>query len=174
MPEKNNRDNPPFSIVMGIDPGTRITGYGIILRNGNKNEVLDYGCIRPPPNLRLSDRYLVIYQGVERLLELHRPEALVVETQFVQKNAQSAIKLGMARGVIIVAARKKGIPVYEYSPAKTKASVVGNGRASKSQVQYMVQHLLNLPQLPFPQDAADALSLALCHLQAPALIKKEI
>lgn len=171
------QEKKPFkdsTIIMGVDPGTRVTGYGIVRQQGSRHEVLDYGCIRPPLQLNLSDRYLVIFLGIEELLELHRPEALVVETQFVQKNVQSAMKLGMARGVIIVAARKKGIPVFEYSPAKAKAAVVGNGKASKFQVQNMVQHLLGLPHPPSPQDAADALSLALCHLQASRLTAKEI
>lgn len=165
---------PSETVVMGIDPGTKVTGYGIIYRSGSKNEVLDYGCIRPPPSLKLSDRYLIIFQGIEELLEMHRPHALVVETQFVQKNVQSAIKLGMARGVAIIAAKKQGIPVFEYTPAKAKAAVVGNGKASKGQVQAMVQRLLSLPYPPSPQDAADALSLALCHLQMNQMFAKEI
>jgi crossover junction endodeoxyribonuclease RuvC len=174
MSEKKKSDFKNASIVMGVDPGTRVTGYGVILRKDRQHQVLDYGCIRPPADLKLSDRYLVIFHGIEELLELHHPEAVVVETQFVQKNVQSAIKLGMARGIIIVAAKKKGIPVFEYSPAKAKAAVVGNGRASKCQVQNMVQHLLGLPLPPSPQDAADALSLAICHLQAHYLTAQEI
>lgn len=174
MEKKANFKASPGLIVMGIDPGTRVTGYGIIHHSGNKNVALDYGCIRPPPDLKLSDRYLVIFQGIEELLDVHTPGALVIETQFVQKNVQSAIKLGMARGIVIVAARKKGIPVFEYSPTKAKSAVVGNGKASKFQVQNMVQHLLGLSQLPSPQDAADALSLALCHVQVHHLMAKEI
>lgn len=153
-------------IIIGIDPGTSITGYGIILVSGSSYQAIDYGCIRPPIHLKLSDRYLIIFNGLEELLEKHQPQALAVETQFVQRNVQSAIKLGMARGIALIAAKRKGIPVFEYTPMRAKRAVVGNGRASKSQVQGMVQRLLRLNEPPHPEDAADALSLAICHAQA--------
>jgi crossover junction endodeoxyribonuclease RuvC len=152
-------------IILGIDPGTQVTGYGIIKCEQGVMYPIDYGCVRPPPSLKLTDRYLIIFEGVEELLERHRPQALIVETQFVQKNAQSAIKLGMARGIIIIAAKRKGIPVFEYAPTKAKNAVVGNGRASKQQVQGMIKLLLNLNSIPTPEDAADALALAICHAQ---------
>lgn len=113
----------------------------------------------------LNDRYLVIYEGIEQLLSMHSPDVVVVETQFVSKNSQSALKLGMARGVIIVAARKRGIEVVEYAPKTAKMALTGNGSASKVQVQTMTQKLLNLAEPPKPEDAADALSLAICHAQ---------
>lgn len=153
-------------IIIGIDPGTRVTGYGIIRVEGSSFRALDYGCIRPPAKDKLSDRYLVIYNGVGELLDQYKPKALVVETQYVNKNVQSAIKLGMARGVIIVAAKQKGISVYEYSPSKAKMAVTGSGKASKYQVQGMVKALLCLTEIPQPEDAADALSLAICHGQS--------
>jgi crossover junction endodeoxyribonuclease RuvC len=153
-------------IIIGIDPGTRVTGYGIIRVLEYGYEVLDYGCIRPPPTLKLTDRYLIIFEGVEELLDRHNPKSLIVETQFVQKNPQSAIKLGMARGIVVVAAKKRGMGVYEYAPSKAKRAVAGNGRASKQQVQGMVKQLLGLSCLPEPEDAADALALALCHAQS--------
>jgi crossover junction endodeoxyribonuclease RuvC len=153
-------------IIIGVDPGTKITGYGIIKMEGNTYRALDYGCIKPPPNDKLSERYLIIYNGICELLERYKPQALVVETQYVNKNVQSAIKLGMARGVIIIAAKQKGIAVYEYYPTQPKLAVVGNGRASKAQVQGMVKALLSLVELPEPEDAADALSLAICHAQS--------
>lgn len=156
-------------IIIGIDPGTRITGYGIIALHGSSYQVLDYGCIRPPPDWKLSDRYLAIYNGIEALLDQHAPQALVVETQFGGKNIQSVLKLGMARGVAIIPAKKRGIPVYEYAPKKAKSAVVGNGSASKEQVQGMIQLLLKLPKPPIP-DAADALALAVCHAQAIPLL----
>jgi crossover junction endodeoxyribonuclease RuvC len=154
------------TVTIGIDPGTLVTGYGIIRSEGSRHEALDYGCIKPPSKMKLTDRYLVIYQGIEALLDKFYPDALAVETQYVQKNPQSALKLGMARGVVIVAAKQRVIPVYEYSPSKAKLAVVGRGHASKFQVQGMVQMLLNLSRLPQPEDAADALALALCHAQA--------
>lgn len=153
-------------IIIGIDPGTRVTGYGIIKKAVSHYQVLDFGCIKPPPQLKITDRYLIIYEGLEELLELHKPQVLAIETQFVHKNVQSAIKLGMARGVVIVAAKKRGMQIIEYTPSQAKRAVSGNGRASKYQVQGMVQKLLALNSLPQPDDAADALALALCHAHA--------
>ena len=150
-------------IILGIDPGTRITGYGVIKARHPKIEPLDFGCIRPPTNMDLPARYLALFNGLEKLLDLYRPSAVSVETQFVYKNVQSALKLGMARGVVIIAAARRGIPIFEYAPKKAKMAVVGNGNASKEQIQRMVQLLLKLPTLPEPEDAADALALALCH-----------
>lgn len=152
-------------IIIGIDPGTVVCGFGIILCEGNSYRVIDYGCIRPPKKYALADRYLVIYDSVYALLEEHSPDALVVETQFIKKNVQSAIKLGMARGAVMIAGAKKQVPIFEYAPTKAKMAVVGNGRAGKYQVQSMIQHLLQLPSLPNPEDAADALALAICHAQ---------
>lgn len=150
-------------IIIGIDPGTRVTGYGIIKLSGSVYEVIDFGCIRPPATLKLTDRYLVIFESLDEILDKHRPDVLVVETQYVHKNVQSTLKLGMARGVVMVAAKRRGLPVYEYAPTKAKCAVVGNGRASKRQVQGMIQVLLNLSDIPEPEDAADALALAICH-----------
>ncbi|MCB1113033.1 MAG: crossover junction endodeoxyribonuclease RuvC [Chlamydiales bacterium] len=150
---------------MGIDPGTRVTGYGIIKVHDNRYEAVDYGCIKPPPALELPDRYLIIYEATEELILRYRPDALAIESQFVHKNVQSALKLGMARGVVIVAARKLGVAIYEYTPKAAKNAVTGRGTASKEQVQGMTQRLLNLPKPPTPADAADALCLAICHAQ---------
>jgi len=150
-------------LILGIDPGTVITGYGIIKFESNEFFLIDYGCIKPNIKMKLTDRYLFIYNGIEELLDKYKPEALAVETQFVGKNPQSAIKLGMARGVIILAAKKRGIPVFEYAPTKAKLAVSGNGRASKAEVQKMVQLLLKLTKIPTPEDAADALAIAVCH-----------
>ena len=161
--EKRGEDHP--LVILGIDPGTRITGYGIIKSKGSLYQALDYGCIRPPANRKLTDRYLVIFQGICTLIDTHKPDILVVETQYVHKNVQSAIKLGMARGIAIIAAKKAGLTVVEYSPTKSKLAVVGNGRASKQQVQGMIKTILNLKNIP-PEDAADALSLAICHAHA--------
>lgn len=150
-------------LIIGIDPGTTVTGYGVIKYDGYQLTPVDYGCIKPPGHLKLSDRYLIIFNGIEELLIKYLPQTLVVETQFVHKNVQSSLKLGMARGIAILAAKKKQIPVFEYSPTKAKKAVVGNGKASKLQVQMMIKHLLKLSACPTPEDAADALSLAICH-----------
>jgi crossover junction endodeoxyribonuclease RuvC len=149
--------------ILGIDPGTRITGYGVIKIGKPQLEPIDFGCIRPPPKLDAPARYLALFDALEKLLDQYSPNAVAVETQFVYKNVQSAIKLGMARGVVLIAAARRGIPIFEYAPKKAKLAVVGNGGASKEQVQRMVQLLLRLPVLPEPEDAADALALAICH-----------
>ncbi|NGX50310.1 MAG: Crossover junction endodeoxyribonuclease RuvC [Chlamydiae bacterium] len=150
-------------IILGIDPGTRITGYGIIETDFHALIPLDYGCIRPPPKLPLNERYCLIHEGIEHLLDTFPIDVVAIESQFFSRNPQSAMKLGMAKGVAILAATKRKIPVHEYAPTKAKLAVTGSGRASKEQVQRMVQTLLQLASLPTPEDAADALSLAICH-----------
>ena len=140
-----------------------MTGYGVIQEGDRHWEPLDFGCIRPPRNLKIHERYLAIFEGIDHLLEKYQPGAVAVETQFVYKNVQSALKLGMARGAVLIAAARRGVAVFEYAPRKAKQAVVGNGGASKFQVQKMVQMELKLLQLPEPADAADALALALCH-----------
>ncbi len=156
-------------IILGIDPGTRVTGYGVI---SGEQAPIDFGCIRPPPSLSLGERYKIIFDAIEILIEEHQPTAIAIESQFVLKNPQSAIKLGMAKGMALLAAAKKGIPVYEFAPKKAKLAVVGNGRATKQQVQKMIQSLLRLPLPPEPEDASDALALAICclhHTRNPCL-----
>lgn len=153
-------------IILGIDPGTRITGYGAI---DGSAKPLGFGCIRPPPQMPLGKRYQIIFDAVEALIEKYRPDAIAVESQFVLKNVQSAIKLGMAKGMVYLAASRRSIPIYEFAPKKAKLAVVGYGGASKSQVQKMIQALLRLPTPPEPEDAADALALAICcahHLRS--------
>lgn len=149
--------------ILGIDPGTKVTGYGVIRAFDGKIEAIDFGCIRPKDSLSLHDKYLFIFNGVSHLLDKFRPDTLAIETQFVKINPLSALKLGMARGSIIVAARLKGTEVVEYSPSVAKKSITGSGRASKEQIQGMTQKLLKLDRPPSPEDAADALSIALCH-----------
>ena len=146
-------------IILGVDPGTVTTGYAVI----DGDTILDFGCIRPPTKLTLAERYLVIFNAIEHLIRKFQPEAISVETQFMSKNAQSTMKLSMARGTVILAAAKNNVSVHEYSPRKAKQAIVGNGGASKEQVQRMLQILLKLPSLPEPADAADALALAICH-----------
>ena len=151
-------------IVLGIDPGTLITGYGVVQASGTGYRPLDFGAIKPPKTLPFEKRYLHIFNGIETLINKFQPDALSVETQFVSKNPNSALKLGMARGAAILAAARRDIPVFEYAPTKAKLSVVGTGKASKIQVQKMIQMLLNLDKVPEPEDAADALALAICHI----------
>lgn len=163
----NNQSN----IILGVDPGSCVSGYGIICIQNQAYVPLDYGCIRPPSHFKLSERYLVIFDSIEELIEKYQPNVLVVEMQFMYKNVQSALKLGMAKGVVMIAAKKKGLPVFEYAPTAAKKAVVGNGRASKYQVQGMVQQILNLSFPPQPEDAADALALAICHAQRATYMK---
>lgn len=153
--------------IIGIDPGTITTGYGVISCAGNSLQVHDYGCIKPPVSYKLSDRYHIIDQSIEALIIQHAPDVLVVETQYIAKtkSIDSVIKLGMARGVAIVAAKRLKLKVYVYAPTEAKRAVVGTGRASKAQVQGMIQRLLCLNNTP-PEDAADALALAICHANA--------
>lgn len=152
-------------IIIGVDPGTVITGYGIIKKVGNNFETIDYGCIRPPKEKELNDRFFIIHEGIENLLKKHIPSTLIVETQYVNKNIQSSIKLAMARAAIILAAKRNGIEVVEYTPTTVKKAVTGTGSASKHQIQGMIQKLLCLKELPQPEDAADALALAICYAQ---------
>lgn len=152
-------------IILGIDPGTLITGYGLIQKKPPEIIPIDYGCIRPPPNLPLADRYRIIFDGIETLMDKHKPDVLAIESQFVLKNVQSAIKLGMAKGMAILAAARRSIAVYEYAPTRAKKAIVGRGHASKWQVQKMIQTILHLSVAPEPEDAADALMLAICHAQ---------
>ncbi len=151
-------------ITLGIDPGTRITGYGVVQSSGQRLEALDYGSIKLPVKLTLPEKHLIIFNGMESIIDKYQPDAISIESQFLMKNAQSALKLSMAKAVCMLAATKRGIPSFEYTPRKAKCSVVGYGGAEKIQVQKMVQILLHLPELPTPDDVADGLALAICHL----------
>lgn len=148
-------------ILLGIDPGTRVTGYALLDCTTSTPQVLDFGCIRPPASSPLPQRYLIIYESLELLINRFKPSCIAIETQYVQKNAQSAIKLGMARGVCLLAGAKHKIEIFEYTPSKAKKAFVGRGAASKQQVQYMAKKLFNLKHIP--EDAADAIALAYCH-----------
>ncbi len=149
-------------IIMGIDPGSRKTGYGVISLDGNHCCCLDYGAIRPP-DVDLPERLRVIHHGLQELLTRHLPQSVVVEQIFHHSNVQSALILGQTRGVVILAAAQAGVPIAEYSALQIKKAVVGYGKADKTQVQLMVGKLLNLKEKPQPLDASDALAMALCH-----------
>lgn len=153
------------TIILGVDPGTCITGYALIKENLGEIIPVDFGCIRPPSRFTLHERYLIIYNALHEIIEQHKPKALAIENQFIHKNAQSALKLGMAKGISMITALKAGIPVYEYAPKEAKLAVTGSGSASKEKVQQMLKLVLKLPSVPTPEDAADALALAICHLK---------
>ena len=152
-----------FYTILGIDPGTLITGYGLIKTDLFRYEALDYGTICPPRALPLFERHLFIHESLDRLLENHAVDAIAIEGQYISKNPQSILKLGMAKGVAILAGTKRRIPVFEYAPRKAKIAVVGTGHATKQQVGRMIKTLLNLPKAPESEDASDALALAFCH-----------
>lgn len=151
------------TIILGIDPGTVKTGYGIVKIEGKQYSLLDCGCISPPAAFPLHERYCVIFDSISHILSLHSVGVMVVENQFVKKNIPSALKLSVAKGVAILAATKQRIPFFEYAPRQAKRAVVGHGNASKQQVQGMVRALFRLSQ-PIPEDAADAIALVMCHL----------
>ena len=151
------------TVILGIDPGTASTGWGVISAGQRNASPLAFGAIRPKSTLSLGEKYLCIFDAVEEIVVRYSPKALAVESQFVYKNAASAMKLGMARASAMLAAARHKVPIYEYTPTKAKLAVVGTGAATKEQVQKMIALLLGLPSLPEPHDAADALALALCH-----------
>jgi crossover junction endodeoxyribonuclease RuvC len=154
----------PF-VVFGLDPGTLVTGYGIVARTAGRATLVDCGTIVNAPGLPMSERLQTIYDGLAVLIARHHPDAFAIESAFYGKNAQSALKLGHARGVSLLAAVKQGLPSAEYSPREIKKAVTGNGSASKEQVRYMVKTLLGIAGTRMKLDASDALAVALCHLQ---------
>jgi crossover junction endodeoxyribonuclease RuvC len=150
-----------LNIILGIDPGSRITGYGVLRQVGTKFEYLGSGCIRVQGD-ELAPRLQQIYNGVTEIIRQFQPTMFAIEQVFMAKNPDSALKLGQARGAAIVAATNNQLPVSEYSARQIKQAVVGKGSAEKAQVQHMVTYLLKLPATP-QADAADALAVALCH-----------
>lgn len=151
-----------MSLILGIDPGSRKTGYGLITHVSGKSLYVSSGVIRIPEVLSLPERLKVIFDSVSKIINKYQPTEFAIESVFMAKSAGSALKLGQARGAAIVAATFHDLPVSEYEARKVKQSVVGNGAADKSQVQHMVKALLTLPAAP-QEDAADALAIALCH-----------
>lgn len=149
-------------IVLGIDPGTAICGYGIIEAEGNRIRAVEYGAVQTSPKLEPAARLQVVFEGIDGLIKRHRPDILGVEMLFFNKNVTTAMAVGQARGVILLAAAQNGIAILEHTPLQVKQSVVGYGKATKEQVIYMTQKLLNLPAKPHPDDVADALAVAIC------------
>lgn len=150
-----------MAIILGVDPGSRITGYGVIQCQGRHQIYLGSGCIRTSSE-ELPCRLKQIFDGITEIIRQYQPDEFAIERVFMAKNADSALKLGQARGAAIVAATVANLPVAEYSATQIKSAVVGTGRAQKAQVQHMIQQLLKLPAAP-QADAADALGVAVCH-----------
>lgn len=149
--------------VLGIDPGSQVTGYGVVEKARSGLRHIVHGEIRPGKGAPLSSCLQTIYDGLQEVIRQSAPEALAIEEIFYGKNVKSLIKQGHVRGVAILAGKHMGIPVYEYSPLEIKKAIVGYGRAEKAQVQKMAKAILKLPELP-PPDAADALAVAICHI----------
>lgn len=152
-------------IILGVDPGTATTGYGIIKKEGQKHTLVKYGCVLTPAKTPLHDRLDAIFNELSEIIDDYKPEHIVVEELFFAANSKTAIAVGQARGVILLAGKKKGLSVFEYTPLEVKMALTGYGRADKNQIQQMVKTLLSLDKIPKPDDAADALAIAICHAQ---------
>jgi crossover junction endodeoxyribonuclease RuvC len=150
-------------IILGVDPGTATTGYGIIRKEGQRHSLIKYGCILTPAKTPLSDRLVSIFDELSEIIDEYKPEQIAVEELFFAANSKTAIAVGQARGVILLAGKKKGLPVFEYTPLEVKMALTGYGRADKNQIQQMVKTLISLGEIPKPDDAADALAIAICH-----------
>ncbi len=152
-------------VILGIDPGSVITGYGVIERQDREIRLVECGAIRTRSGGPLPERLKLIYDGLCEVITLHRPDEIAIESTFAGRNPMSAMTLGHARGVALLSAANNGLTISEYAPREVKMAVVGIGSASKEQIQYMVKATLKLPHAPKPADAADALAIALCHAQ---------
>lgn len=149
--------------IIGIDPGIAITGYGIIDKTGNSYKPVNYGKITTEADASTFERLLLLYNNLVEIFAGYHPECAAIEELFFNKNAKTAMVIGQARGVAILAAANSGLQVFEYTPLQVKQAVAGYGRADKKQIQRMVKVLLNLKEIPKPDDVADALAIALCH-----------
>ena len=150
-------------IILGIDPGLAIVGWGVVDYRGSKFEVLGYGSIQTPAGMPTEQRLCAIYEGLAEIIKKYRPEQMAVEELFFNTNQTTGIRVAEARGVILLCATRLGVPVFEYTPLQVKQAVVGYGRAEKKQVIIMVTGLLGLKEPPKPDDTADALAIAVCH-----------
>ena len=153
-------------IILGIDPGVATIGFGLVRAERNRNQLLRYGVITTPPGIPLSNRLLQISNDMEELIHAFHPDEMAVEELFFTKNITTGIAVAHGRGVILLAAEKLGVPVFEYTPMQVKQAVVGYGKAEKRQVMLMTQRLRHMKEIPKPDDAADALALAICHSRA--------
>lgn len=158
-------------LVMGVDPGTATTGYGVVDYIKGKEQMITYGTIRTAADLPMQLRLLKIYQEFNRLLDEYRPEAVAIEELFHHKNAKTVISVAQSRGVLLMATAARGLELAEYTPLQVKQAVSGYGNADKRQVQIMVQKILRMDQVARPDDAADALAIAICHIHSYRLAR---
>ena len=155
--------------ILGIDPGIAIVGYGVVDYEGNKFKTVDYSAITTKAHTNLDSRLCIVYDGICGIIDRYKPDAVSVEELFFNTNVKTAITVAHARGVIVLAAAKKGVPTFEYTPLQIKQALTGYGRADKSQMQNMVKIMLGLNAVPKPDDVADALAVAICHAHSSAL-----
>ncbi len=156
-------------LVLGIDPGTALCGYGLVRAEDDEMSLVAHGAVSTPARLALSERLLTIHTELARLISRHHPDAAAVEKLFFARNARTALAVGHARGVALLVAAQAGLPVYEYTPNEVKQALVGYGGADKNQMQQMVRMVLHLDFVPEPDDAADAVAIAICHIQSSHL-----
>jgi len=156
-------------LILGIDPGTATTGYGIVKKEGDRTRAVAFGAIVTSSQDPPADRLMSIYDQVGRLMDEHGPDVLATERLFFAKNETTAFAVGRTVGVVLLAAAERGLPTVEYTPMEVKQAVVGYGGAEKKQIQYMVQRILGLPRPPKPDDAADALAVCICHAHSSTL-----
>jgi crossover junction endodeoxyribonuclease RuvC len=149
--------------ILGVDPGLATVGFGIVDFDGNCFKTMEYGTVHSPAKAKTPDRLKMIYDDMCYIIEKYKPDEVAIEELFFNANVKTAIAVGQARGVLILSAANQSIPVYEYTPLQVKQAVVGYGRAEKIQVQQMVKSILGLDRMPKPDDAADALAIAICH-----------
>ncbi len=149
--------------ILGIDPGYAIVGYGLLEYDGMNFKVLNYGAITTEPETSIEDRLTEIYTDMSSLLEMSKPDCVSIEKLYFNTNITTGIDVAQARGVTVLAAAQKGIPIYEYTPLQVKVAVTGYGRAKKPQMQEMTKNILHMKELPKPDDTADALAIAICH-----------
>jgi len=149
--------------ILGIDPGIAIVGYGVVDKEGNKYKTISYDAVTTKAHTPLEERLRLVYEGVCEIIKEYKPDAMSIEELFFNNNAKTALTVGQARGVIILAAVQNNVPVYEYTPLQVKQALTGYGRASKTQMQKMMKSMLGLCEVPKPDDVADALAIAVCH-----------
>jgi crossover junction endodeoxyribonuclease RuvC len=150
--------------ILGIDPGTLVMGYGIINSDGDEIALIDFGALIGPERSQMGERLSYLYHELLEIIQRHQPDAVAVEQPFISKNVRSAMAIGRAQAIALLAATGRGIPTYEYTPAQIKQRVANYGASSKEQIQEMVRLQLGLSEIPQPNDAADALAVAICHL----------
>lgn len=150
-------------VILGIDPGYAIVGYGVVNYNNNKFKPLNFGAVTTPAGMEFPERLNIIYNGITQIIKDYKPDALSIEKLFFNTNATTAIDVAQARGVIVLAAKQCGVPIFEYTPLQVKQAVTGYGRAEKRQMIEMTKALLGLSKAPKPDDTADALAMAICH-----------